>query len=181
MFSAWRSANKNRHRLAALGPRLRRLALAWCGEQSLADDLAQEALARALARLETLKDDKALEGWVFSILANCFRDHCRRHKPADQFEECIDPSLASADEQLSRQQTRNRVRGAIGQLTPEQREVLMLVDLEACSYTEVADILGIPVGTVMSRLSRARQRLKQLLATAPLQTTDKRPFMECVK
>jgi len=181
MFSAWRTANKNRQHLVALSPRLRRLALAWCGERSLADDLAQEALARALSRLETLKDDKALEPWTFSILANCFRDHCRRHKPADQFQECIDPSLASADEQLSQQQTTDRVRLAIGRLTPEQREVLMLIDLEACRYTEVADILGIPVGTVMSRLSRARQKLKQLLAPAPRKNAGKRPFMECVK
>ncbi|WP_029134722.1 RNA polymerase sigma factor [Sedimenticola selenatireducens] len=181
MFTTWRTASKNRQRLAALSPRLRRLALAWCGEQSLAEDLSQEALARALSRLDTLKDDKALERWVFSILANCFRDHCRRHKPADQFEECIDQSLSSADEQLAQQQTTNQVRQAIGRLTPDQREVLMLVDLEACSYTEVADILDIPVGTVMSRLSRARQNLKQLITPAHGNKPGNRPFLERVK
>jgi RNA polymerase sigma-70 factor (ECF subfamily) len=181
MFTAWRNESKNRQRLAALSPRFQRLALAWCGEESLADDLAQEALTRALARLASLKDEQALEGWAFAILANCFRDHCRRQRPADRFDECIDPALRPADEQLAQQQTALRVRQAVGRLSPVQREVLMLVDLEACSYAEVAEILGIPVGTVMSRLSRARQQLKQLMASETRAKTDGRPFMERIK
>ncbi|WP_428622951.1 RNA polymerase sigma factor [Sedimenticola sp.] len=181
MFTTWRSESKNRQRLAALGPRLRRLALAWCGEESLAEDLSQEALTRALSRLTSLKDDQALEGWAFAILANCFRDHCRRQRPSDPFDECIDPSQHSADEHLSQQQTATRLRQVIAQLSPHQREVLMLVDLEACSYAEVADILDIPVGTVMSRLNRARQQLRRLITSDKRTPSGSRSFMERVK
>lgn len=181
MFTAWRIEHKNRQRLVDLSPRLRRLALAWCGEQSLADDLTQETLTRALSQLASLKDGAALEGWAFAILANCFRDHCRRQRPADRFDECIDPSLQPAEEQLLQQQTVDRVRQAVARLSPAQREVLMLVDLEACSYAEVAEILTIPVGTVMSRLSRARQQLKHLMATDRRTAPGARPLMERVK
>ena len=164
MFTAWRDQHRNRQRLAALRPRLKRLALVWCGEHSLADDLVQESLTRALSNLPSLKREQALEGWAFTILANCFRDHCRRNRSADPFEECIDHTQPTAEERLSTEQITERVRLAVKRLPPAQRQVLTLVDLESCSYAEVARILAIPVGTVMSRLSRARQRLKQLLA-----------------
>ncbi|MCW8944364.1 MAG: RNA polymerase sigma factor [Sedimenticola sp.] len=181
MLNGWLTDRNNRQRLAQLSPRLTRLALAWCGDKNLADDLTQEALAKALANLHALKRDKALEGWAFSILANCFRDHCRRNKPSDELKEYPDLSLTSPVEHIAQQQTVNHVREAIARLSPDQREVLMLVDLEACSYAEVADILGIPVGTVMSRLSRARQALKQRLQPAINRQAGNRPFMERVK
>lgn len=177
MFSTWRREQRQRERLALLRPRLQRMALAWCGERSLADDLAQEALARALGSLERLRREQALEGWAFSILANCFRDHCRRGRPTVAYEERIDTTQAGAERELAQQQTRQQVRAAIARLSPTQREVLMLVDLESYSYAEVATVLGIPVGTVMSRLSRARQKLKQLLA-AP---AKEHPLLERVK
>ncbi|MCW8921095.1 MAG: RNA polymerase sigma factor [Sedimenticola sp.] len=181
MFNGWLTERNNRQLLAQLSPRLKRLAFAWCGDASLADDLTQEALAKALANVHTLKQEKALEGWAFSILANCFRDHCRRNRQTDEFMECPDPSHTSAAEQIDQQQTVHDVRQAISRLSPNQREVLMLVDLEACSYSEVAEILGIPVGTVMSRLSRARQNLRQLLEPASCRYPGVRPFIERVK
>lgn len=181
MFNTWRRQHRQREQLALLRPRLQRLALAWCGEPSLADDLAQETLARALASLQRLRQDQALEGWAFSILANCFRDHCRRNRPTEPYEERIDTRQPGAERELARQQTGQQVRSAISRLSPSQREVLMLVDLESCSYAEVAAILDIPVGTVMSRLSRARQNLKQQLTRGALHPASARPPLERVK
>ncbi|MCW8907547.1 MAG: RNA polymerase sigma factor [Sedimenticola sp.] len=181
MFDTWRQQHRQREQLALLRPRLQRMALAWCGDPSLADDLTQEALARALGSLERLRREQALEGWAFSILANCFRDHCRRSRPTEPYEERIDTTQAGAERDLARQQTSQQVRNAITRLSPAQREVLMLVDLESCSYAEVAAILDIPVGTVMSRLSRARQNLKGVLAEAALRPTGARPPLERVK
>ena len=150
--------------MAQLRPRLHRTATAWCGSAHQADDLVQEALFKAWSKRDQLKDSKALDGWVFSILANCFREHCRRR---GEFSELTDlpAEQRSAEEELIASQTRQRVRRAIGRLGQGQREVLILVDLEGFSYAEVSDILGLPMGTVMSRLNRARQRLKQLLAS----------------
>jgi RNA polymerase sigma-70 factor (ECF subfamily) len=181
MFNGWLTERNNRQRLARLSPRLKRLALAWCGDDSLADDLTQEALSKALQNLHSLKHDKALDGWAFSILANCFRDHCRRSRQTDEFIDCQDPTHTPAPEQIDQQQTVQQVRQAVARLSPPQREVLMLVDLEACSYAEVAEILGIPVGTVMSRLNRARLKLKQILAHSQKHPQGVRPFMERVK
>jgi RNA polymerase sigma-70 factor (ECF subfamily) len=181
MFNGWLTERSNRQRLATLSPRLRRLAFAWCGDEHLADDLTQETLSKALSSLHTLKRDTALEGWAFSILANCFRDHCRRNRAMDPFEEHADDSQLSSDDQITQQQTVLRVQQAVAKLSPPQREVLMLIDLESCSYAEVANILGIPVGTVMSRLSRARQTLKQFLQPVKRTQTTNRPFMERIK
>ena len=156
--------NDLQQRLAQLRPRLHRTATAWCGNAHQADDLVQEALLKAWSRKSQLKDRKALDSWVFSILANCFRDNCRKR---GEFSELADlpAEQRSAEEEVMASQTVLRVRQAIGRLAQGQREVLMLVDLEGFSYAEVSNILGLPMGTVMSRLNRARQRLKQLLAS----------------
>lgn len=155
-----------RRQLEALRPRLYRLAYAWCHDGHLADDLVQETLARAFDRAGQLRDEAALRPWLFSILNNCWRDHLRRRRDFLDVDE-LDEAILSHDigpERLyaSRQATR-RVRQALAGLPLGQRQVLTLVDLEECAYAEVARILEVPVGTVMSRLSRARQALKRLL------------------
>ena len=155
-----------RQRLVALRPRLYRTALAWCGSAAQADDLVQEALARALARIDHLKRPESLESWCFSILSNAFRDHCRRQRPEEEADQLVDTGQPESGELIDRQQQIDRVRDAVASLPDAQREVLTLVDLEGFSYAEVAGILAIPIGTVMSRLSRARARLKQHLFTA---------------
>ncbi|MES9956651.1 MAG: sigma-70 family RNA polymerase sigma factor [Sedimenticola sp.] len=175
------SAGSRIDRLTAMRPRLQRLALAWCGNESLADDLTQEAMEKALKNLGRLKKEGALESWVFSILANCHRDHYRRTPMPDNPVEIADPQQATLEDQLASSQTRIRVREAISQLNEGQREVLMLVDLEEFSYAEVAEILEIPIGTVMSRLNRGRQRLKQLLMRETAPRSDTKPFLERVK
>jgi len=150
-------------RLVGLRPRLFRTILGMCGDAQQADDLVQEALEKALAGLHRLKQPDSLEAWVFSILTNCYRDQCRRHSREQSVQDWSGTSLPGAEEILDTERDVQRVRRAIGCLNLGQREVLMLVDIEGFAYAEVADILQIPMGTVMSRLNRARQRLKTLL------------------
>jgi RNA polymerase sigma-70 factor (ECF subfamily) len=156
-----------RKRLEAMRPRLYRLAYAWCHDASLADDLAQETLAKALVRGDQLREAASLEGWLFAILNNCWRDHLRSRKEFLDVEELDEVVLAHDDnpERLySRRQATLRVRSAIGALPLAQRQVITLVDIEECSYAQVAQALGVPVGTVMSRLARARQAIKKDLS-----------------
>lgn len=146
--------------------RLYRLAYSWSHDHALADDLVQETLAKALRSTSQLRDEKLLRSWLFSILTNCWRDHFRSNREMEDIDEledfhCVNHTTP-ADEH-ERNQVVRRVRGAVAQLPLGQRQVLTLVDLEECSYSEVAEILGIPVGTVMSRLCRARRALKGLL------------------
>jgi RNA polymerase sigma-70 factor (ECF subfamily) len=149
--------------------RLFRLAYAWCGDRDTAEDLAQEALARALATTSPLKEPRALEGWLMVILNNCWRD-CLRKKLAgvlediDDWAERLEAETPSPEQNLSGRQTAISVRHAIARLPLGQRQVLTLVDMEDRSYAEVAEILGVPAGTVMSRLSRARTALKDMLS-----------------
>jgi RNA polymerase sigma-70 factor, ECF subfamily len=150
-------------RLTDLRPRLFRTALGLCGDPQQADDLVQVALEKALAGLHRLKQPESLEAWVFSILTNCHRDQCRRRSREEPIQEWGDAELPGTEEILDAEQDVQRVRLAIGCLNQGQREVLILIDIEGFSYAEVADILQIPIGTVMSRLNRARQRLKILL------------------
>ncbi len=153
-----------RRRLEELRPRLYRLAYAWCHDAALADDLAQEALIKALARSEQLRDVQALESWLFSILNNCWRDHLRARREfvdVDDLDEAIVDEDPLPEQRYASRQTIQRVRQAIAGLPLGQRQVVTLVDIEECGYAEVAAILAVPVGTVMSRLARARQALKQ--------------------
>jgi len=171
-----------RRRLEAMRPRLYRLAYAWSHDASLADDLAQEALAKAMLRQDQLRDDGAMEGWLFSILNNCWRDHLRSRRDFADIDDVDEVVLSHEDspEKLyaSRQATR-RVRRAIAGLPMAQRQVVTLVDIEECSYVEVAAILAVPVGTVMSRLARARQALKAALLKE--EAADGRPMLKRVK
>ncbi len=157
----------SRRRLEDLRPRLYRLAHSWCHDPALADDLAQETLAKALARVEQLRDGQALEGWLFSILNNCWRDHLRRRRDfadPEALDELVVSDAEGPEQLYASRQISQRVRGAIAGLPMGQRQTITLVDLEELGYAEVAGILGVPVGTVMSRLSRARQALRERLA-----------------
>jgi len=153
-----------RRRLDELRPRLYRLAYSWCHDAALADDLAQEALIKALHKSAQLRDTQALESWLFSILNNCWRDHLRARRDfanVDDLDDAIVDESPSPEQRYASRQTMQRVRLAIAGLPIGQRQVVTLVDIEECGYAEVAAILGLPVGTVMSRLARARQALKQ--------------------
>lgn len=155
-----------RKRVASLRERLFRTAYAWCHNRALADDLVQETSLRAMENASQLKDTPAIDAWVFAILANCHRSYLRRAGVDAVAAQTGDEPMeadAGPEQQADREALVERVRASVARLNDEQRKVLTLVDLQGFSYAEVAAILEIPVGTVMSRLSRARQRLKTLL------------------
>jgi RNA polymerase sigma-70 factor, ECF subfamily len=148
--------------------RLCRLAHSWCHHRALADDLVQEALAKAVTHHDQLRDPASLHAWLCSILANCWHDHLRARKDTTDIDTVAEHELQdgglSPEEDCLQNEIVLRVRRAVAELPSGQREVVTLVDLEEFSYADVAAILDIPMGTVMSRLSRARLALKEKLA-----------------
>lgn len=150
-------------RLEKTRPRLYRLAYSWCHDPYLADDLVQEALSKGLKNVGKLRNPETLESWLFTILTNTWRSHLRAKKDHVEYKEEHFQDDSSPEQMSSRYETINSVQQAVGQLALGQRQVVTLVDLEGFSYAEVAEILDIPIGTVMSRLCRARQALKEML------------------
>lgn len=148
--------------------RLYRTAYAWCHDATLADDLTQETLEKALKKHDQVRDPAALEAWLFSILNNCWRDHFRRTKNMLDIDDVALEHPDTPELEHQQHQIVHEVRAAVARLPVGQRQVLTLVDLEDCSYLDVAQILDIPVGTVMSRLCRARRALKELLLDSDL-------------
>jgi RNA polymerase sigma-70 factor, ECF subfamily len=162
-----------RARVEAQREPLYRLGYSWCRDAALADDLVQEAMLRALDRGAQLADARRLKAWLCTILANCLRDHYRRARPLDPLDEDMpaqgeSPEAASAISQLAA-----RVRAEVARLPLGQRQVVTLVDLEGFSYAEVGEILQVPVGTVMSRLCRAREALRARLMDFAAEQNDK--------
>jgi len=155
--------HKFRKRLEAMRPRLYRLAYSWTMNPALADDLTQDALTKGLRKVAQLKNPDALEGWLFGILRNCWRDHYRSHREMDELDHEQLTDELTPEHYHEQQHIVNKVRSAIAQLAEGQREVVTLVDLEGFSYAEVAESLTIPIGTVMSRLCRARKALAEKL------------------
>ena len=152
-------AKNQRKQIAGARQRLFRVALAWCGDAMLADDLVQETLALGLQKVHQLRDPQRLSAWLYSILNNCWKQHLRGQRPHEELDEqrpCDGPAPETA---VGRMETVRRVRTAVAALPLEQRQVLALVDLEGFAYCEVARILEIPIGTVMSRLHRGRKAL----------------------
>lgn len=144
-------------------PRLYRVAYAWCHNPALADDLVQDTLIKAWRKAGQLRDQQSRDAWLFSIMANCYRDHFRRHRDMEDIDDFELPFESSPESEHIQHETVHKVRSAIARLPEGQRQVITLVDLEGLSYVEVAHVLQIPSGTVMSRLSRARSRLRELL------------------
>ena len=152
-----------KHALEKGRPRLYRMAMAWCGDVMLADDLAQEALIRAIRKRHQLKDPERLDAWLFRILANCWREHLRRLKPTLDLDEGQLVDWESPETHHQREDVVSRVQHEISRLPLGQRQTLTLVDIEGFSYAETSEILDIPMGTVMSSLNRARTALKSQL------------------
>ncbi len=155
--------HKLRQRLEAMRPRLYRLAYSWTMNPALADDLTQDTLTKGLRKVSQLKNPDALEGWLFGILRNCWRDHYRSHREMDELDHEQLTDEITPEHHHEQQHIVTKVRSAIAQLAEGQREVVTLVDLEGFSYAEVAESLEIPIGTVMSRLCRARKALAEKL------------------
>jgi RNA polymerase sigma-70 factor (ECF subfamily) len=153
-------------RLVELIPRLRRYARALVGERASADDLVQDTLERAWAKLHLYRRGTDLRAWLFTVMHNVHVNRVRAARPVDPLEDEM-PELAQRGTQPDALLVRDLDR-AIARLPADQRAVLLLVTLEEMSYEEVARTLGIPIGTVMSRLSRAREKLRtMMLGQAP--------------
>jgi RNA polymerase sigma-70 factor (ECF subfamily) len=146
--------------IVACIPALRRYARGLTGEPGHADDLVQDTLERAWARFSLWQRRGELRAWLFGIMHNCFVDglRARRSRPEDAADRDT-PEPPQRATQADRLELRDLDR-SLQRLPPEQREVLLLIGLEELSYREVALALGVPAGTVMSRLSRGRDRLR---------------------
>ena len=149
------------NRLVELIPRLRRYARALVGDRATADDLVQDTLERAWAKLHLYRRGTDLRAWLFTVMHNVHVNRVRASRATDTLEDEM-PELAQRPAQGDALLVRDLDR-AIGRLPADQRSVLLLVTLEEMSYEEVARTLGIPIGTVMSRLSRARDKLRAMM------------------
>jgi len=145
-------------------PRLRRYARALTGDRGRADDLVQDTLERALVKFHLWQPGSDLRAWLFTIMHNVFVNQVR--SSLNGMTTALDDATvlpAVRATQSDRLEVRD-LQVALLRVPEEQREVLLLVGLEQMTYEEAAGALGIPIGTVMSRLSRARERLRALLA-----------------
>ncbi len=171
-----------RARLDEHRPSMVRVAFSWCHDRALAEDLVQDALVKALGQAGSLRDATKLKAWLFVILGNCFRDHLRRRRPHEDIDALDEEVLSGGlrpDDAHEQAEVVRRVRAAIASLPLGQRQTVTLVDLEGFGYAEVAGILDIPVGTVMSRLSRGRQALRALLLETAAENAE--PALRSVK
>ena len=158
------TADDNAFAEALIGqlPALRRYAIVLAGSVSAADDLVQDCIERALKQAAKLEDRRRIGGWLRSILHNLHIDELRRKQRQGKSVDVMDveTELAAvtpaADHAMAMDFNR-----AMTALSAEHRQVILLVGLEGLSYQEVAQELGIPIGTVMSRLARARERLRR--------------------
>lgn len=166
-----------RARMVELLPRLRRFALALSGDLSQADDLVQETCLRAMSRVEQWQAGTRLDSWMYRIAQNIWLDRMRANKvrgesvALDAVETIAGPDGRDVVE--SRLSLR-AVDAAMNELPHDQRVLVSLVCINGVSYKDAAEILGVPIGTVMSRLARARQQLHTSLE-GPAEKPKARP------
>lgn len=147
-------------------PALRRYARALLRDRDEADDLVQDVLERAIARWHQRQRTSSLRAWLFTILHNLAMDRLRRRARRGHsapIEDVPEARLATAATQEAAVAQRD-VMAMVSRLPEEQRSVLLLIGVEELSYAEAARVLDVPQGTIMSRLSRARERLRRLMA-----------------
>ena len=144
-------------------PRLRRYARALTHATDRADDLVQDTLVRALAKIHLWQPGTDIRAWLFTIMHHQFVNTVRREARETTVDiERVSSTLVATTDSTARRQLVELDR-ALARLPAEQREVVLLVGLEGMSYESVAEILGVPIGTVRSRLSRGRERLRELM------------------
>jgi RNA polymerase sigma-70 factor (ECF subfamily) len=153
-------------RMVELIPRLRRYARALVGDRARADDLVQDTLERAWNKFHLWRQGSDLRAWLFTVMHNV---HVNQIRASRDFVPIDDEGaeMAVAGTQGASIEIRDLER-SLALLPAEQREVLLLIALEDMSYADVARVLGIPIGTVMSRLSRAREKVRALMHGLPL-------------
>ena len=148
--------------LIAVLPRLRRFARGLSGSVSDADDLVQAACERALARQHQFQEGTRFDSWMFRIVQTIWIDQVRSREVRKEDGDIAEDRLGS-DEPVRRVEARlalDEVRRALDHVPPDQRAALLLVTVEGLSYKEAAEVVQVPVGTIMSRLARARIALQ---------------------
>ena len=143
--------------------RLYRMAYAWTHNGDVADEVVQETMIKAIQKIDQLENINALNSWLFRVMSNCFIDICRKREEHIDIEDIVLFDEETPESIHSRSEMLASVRAAIARLPLKHRQVLTLIDLESFTYAEVSEILMVPIGTIMSRLNRARQSLKQML------------------
>ena len=162
--------------MVELLPRLRRFAYSLTGSMEEADDMVQTACMKALSRLDQFQPGPRLDSWMFRIVQTTWLDHVRsapvQRTVADP--DALDQAVAKdpIEERTTARLALDKVRQAMGGLPEDQRVLLGLVVVDGLSYREAAESLGIPMGTVMSRLSRARRRLADAIETPRAATPE---------
>lgn len=155
---------KVRDEILAAVPSLRAFAISLSGNVDRADDLVQETMLRALANIHSFQPGTNMPAWLFTILRNLFRSEYRKRKrEVEDVDGSFTDSLKSHPDQVGRIEFQE-FRTALAQLPDDQREALILVGASGFSYEEAADICGCAVGTIKSRVNRARNRLAKLMA-----------------
>lgn len=144
-------------------PRLRRYARALTGDRAAADDLVQDTLERALGRMHLWRRGSDLRAWLFTIMHNIHVNQVRARARYPHETLDAEPAVHSLRARETDWLALRDLASALARVPDEQRAVLLLVGLEQMSYEEAARVLDIPVGTVMSRLSRGRERLRALI------------------
>ena len=151
-------------RIVALLPRLRRFALTLTRQPEDGDDLVQLTVERALTRLHRWNEGTRLDSWMFKIMQNLWIDELRSRRSRGQADPDFDMDLLAGSDGRAAMDARLGLRdtlAAVMALPEEQRSVMLLVVVEGLSYRDAAEVLEVPIGTVMSRLSRARLSLDQ--------------------
>jgi RNA polymerase sigma-70 factor, ECF subfamily len=153
-----------REAVLAAVPSLRAFAISLCGNVDRADDLVQETLLRALANINSFEPGTNMSAWLFTILRNLFRSEYRkRRREVEDTDGSYAESLKTQPDQTARVEFQE-FRSALARLPADQREALVLVGASGFSYEEAAGICGCAVGTIKSRVNRARTRLAELLS-----------------
>lgn len=153
-----------REEMLAAVPKLRAFAISLCGKVDRADDLVQETLLRALANIDSFEPGTNMPAWLFTILRNLFRSEYRKRKrEVEDSDGHYAASLTSPPEQMGKLELQE-FRAALAKLPPEQREALILVGASGFSYEETGQICGCAVGTIKSRVNRARTHLAEILS-----------------
>ncbi len=152
-----------RRELLALIPSLRAFSMSLCGKADRADDLVQETLIKAWSSQSSFEAGTNMRAWLFTILRNQYYSELRkRRREVEDADGSLTDSLAVRPEQPGHMDMQNFL-SALQQLPDDQREALVLVGASGFAYEEAADIIGVAVGTVKSRVSRARARLTEIL------------------
>ncbi len=148
---------------AARRNKLYRIAYSWCHDPALADDLVQETIYKAMKNAAKLRDVDTMDGWLYRILYNCWHDYLRVKGRNVEFIEMHDEGQPDHSDNYQQSQIVKRVRASVEKLPLPLREVVTLADFAGFSYAQIAEITEVPIGTVMSRLFRARKNLKEQL------------------